>query len=156
MALINGIKIKVILKGQLIALICGANLKSSLRKTRGYLSKEIPTMFGFSIWTRVPNRQRRFCLERSSEIFAHGESRHQIHVSTAVSNASRAALGRLRPFTNQRLCPFQQVEGCVSLTKWRSRLFDHRGLRSLSKWKNASLRWPRTASLHQLKAASFQ
>ena len=91
MALINGIKIKAILKGQLIALTRGANVKSSLNKTHGYLSLEIPMMYDFSIRTRVPNCRRQFCFERFSEIFAYRESRPQNRVFTTVSDVSRAA-----------------------------------------------------------------
>ena len=91
MALINDIKIKAILEGQLIGSIRNANLKSSLSKTRGYLSQESPMTSGFSIRTRVPDRQLWFCFEKSSEIFAHRESRPQDRVSTTVSDISRAA-----------------------------------------------------------------
>jgi len=56
-------KIKIVLKGQLITLIRDANLKSSLSKAQGFLLQEVPT-------TRLPNRQRWLFLERSSEIFA--------------------------------------------------------------------------------------
>jgi len=88
-------------------------------------------MFGFLIWTSVPDRQCRFYLERSSEIFTHRESRHHNRVSTTASDASRAAFWKPRPFTNQRPRPLQQVEGCVPLTNWKPRLFDNRGLRPL-------------------------
>jgi len=45
-------KIKIILKGQLIALIRDTDLKSSLSKTHEFLLREVPT-------TRVPNCQCR-------------------------------------------------------------------------------------------------
>ena len=109
-ALINGIKLKIILKSSLITLIRNVNLKFSLSKTRGHSRPKILN----KLWVPKPDTHPKQLLDLRLEafnlIFAFQESRSraasQQQSRAASQQQSRAASQQRSRAASQELCLF--------------------------------------------------
>ena len=77
--------------------------------------REVPT-------TRVPNRQLQLCLERSSEIFTHKDSCHQIHLYNCKQHFKGRVL-KLASLHKPKFASLRQSRVASSPASWRAQGF---------------------------------
>ena len=114
MTLINGVKLKSILKSPLMALIRGTSLKSSLSKTLGHSRPKILNDLWVPESDTRPKRRLHSHLKASNAIFAFHEPRlYEGCISTAIeNNVSTSIEGRVSMAIESRVPTL--TKSCVS------------------------------------------